>query len=84
MSDRRKPVLDALDHSADQLIGERCTERLGDQLEQLEVDDEHGRGLLATVRGQDGLIDAIIEQHVVAKSGGVIDQRQELLIGPDL
>src|ERR671918_1163277 len=37
-------LLDALDQQADQLVRERPTESLTDQLEQVEVDDEHGCG----------------------------------------
>ena len=48
------------------------------------MNDEDRGGLLPTVRGQDGLIDAVVEQHVVAQSGGVIGQRQEPLVGAHL
>jgi hypothetical protein len=59
-------------------------EGIGDQLEQVEVNDEHGGRLLRAVRRQNGLFDSIVEQHVIAQSRGVIGQRQQLLIGADL
>ena len=69
-------LLDAPDQETDQLVGERLAQRIGDQLEQSEVDDEHGDRLLRAVRGQERLVDAIVEQDAVAQSGGIVAQRQ--------
>ena len=77
-------LLDPPDQEADQLVGERLTQRIGDQLEQSEVDDEHGDRLLRAVRGQDRLVDAIVEQDAVAQSGGIVAQRRQLVVGQQL
>jgi hypothetical protein len=59
-------LLDPPDQKSDQLVGERLAKRIGDQLEQSEVDDEHGDWMLRAVRRQDRLVDPIVEQDAVA------------------
>jgi hypothetical protein len=75
--------LNPADHRADQLIREGSTEGVRNQPEELKVHHEHRRRLLRAIRGQDGLIDAVVKQHLVAQPCGVIGQRQQLLIGAD-
>ena len=48
------------------------------------MDDEDCPGLLRVVRSQDRLVDAVVEQHVVAQSRRLIAERQQLLIHQDL